>query len=345
MSFTRCSARTGRASKDVVKILAGIYRASQGDILVAGRLIDRPTPATIRSLGLGIVHQELIGLPGLAGQQLRPRPGTDGRIRPHRPQGRAARTCRPLRDSEPTSVRTCPPLCFRPGTARFSRSSRCSTTGKGCFVLDEPTASFTTEETRRLLGILLELKSSGMSILYVTHRLEEIEEIVDRVTVLRDGLNVGDLARDEAVQDRVISLMVGRNLGDPQPSKPVGDEVLFSTHGIGLFGIFEDVNLTVRPAKSSRWSDFAGQRKLRCRHRGIRHPAPEVGVADRWPPDDAGIAAGRWRSASAIWVRTAPTAFCACVPSRENIALAALERWSRLGLRGRAFAKWRRRKA
>ena len=80
-------------------------------------------------------------------------------------------------------------------------------------VLDEPTASFTTEETRRLLAILAELKALGTAILYVTHRLEEIEGMVDRVTVLRDGSKVGELTRAEASHERVVSLMVGRDLG------------------------------------------------------------------------------------------------------------------------------------
>ena len=201
-------------------------------------------------------------------------------------------------------------------------------------VLDEPTASFTTEETRRLLGILLELKTSGMSILYVTHRLEEIEGIVDRVTVLRDGSNVGDLAREEAAQDRVISLMVGRNLREmyPQGSAPVGEEVLFSAKGIGLSGAFQDVNLDVRRGEIVALVGLTGHGSFDVARAVVGLQPPEAGELqmDGRPMTlrslrDAlrhGVGyLGDDRAENILRVR----------PVRENLALAALDKWSRLG--------------
>ena len=127
-------------------------------------------------------------------------------------------------------------------------------------VLDEPTASFTTEETRRLLAILAELKALGTAILYVTHRLEEIEGMVDRVTVLRDGSKVGELTRAEASHERVVSLMVGRDLGQmyPHPPSPPG-EVFFSAERLRRAGAFEDVNLDVRRGEILALVGLAGQ--------------------------------------------------------------------------------------
>ena len=99
-----------------------------------------------------------------------------------------------------------------------------------------------------MLAILRnELKAHGTAILYVTHRLEEIERMVARVTVLRDGAKVGELNRAEALPERVVSLMVGRELGQmyPHSATPPG-EPLMSATAIRRDGAFEDVTLSVR---------------------------------------------------------------------------------------------------
>ena len=79
-------------------------------------------------------------------------------------------------------------------------------------ILDEPTSSLTEGETERLLQVLRQLKAEGLSMIYITHRLKEVEQIADRVTVLRDGKNAGELDRAEIGHDRMVQLMVGREL-------------------------------------------------------------------------------------------------------------------------------------
>jgi ribose transport system ATP-binding protein len=79
-------------------------------------------------------------------------------------------------------------------------------------IMDEPTSSLTLTETARLLEIVKELRSQGVAIIYISHRLAEVKEISDRAVVLRDGANAGSLARDEISYDRLVKMMVGRNL-------------------------------------------------------------------------------------------------------------------------------------
>ena len=325
----------GAGKSTIVKILAGIHRVSRGDIFVEGAHIDRPTPASLRSLGLGIVHQDSSVLPGLTVEQnfaLGQEPtGAFGFIdRGAVRRELAARGARFGTDFDPTM----PAGQLSTGDRKILEILKVLEERQKLLVLDEPTASFTTEETRRLLGILLELKSSGMSILYVTHRLEEIEGIVDRVTVLRDGSNVGDLARAEAVQDRVISLMVGRNLGEmyPQRSEPISHDVLFSARGIGLAGAFQDVNLAVRRGEIVALVGLAGHGSFDVARSVVGIQPPEVGALqiDGQPMTlrslrDAlryGIGyLGEDRAENVMRVR----------PVRENLALAALAMWSRMG--------------
>jgi ribose transport system ATP-binding protein len=79
-------------------------------------------------------------------------------------------------------------------------------------IMDEPTSSLTLSETDRLLKLVIELKQSGVSIVYISHRLSEIESIADRVVVLRDGKNAGELSKADAKHDKIVSLMVGREI-------------------------------------------------------------------------------------------------------------------------------------
>ena len=79
-------------------------------------------------------------------------------------------------------------------------------------IMDEPTSSLTLSETTRLLELVCELGEQGVSIIYISHRLGEIDQCADRVVVLRDGKNAGELTHDEATHDRLVSLMVGREI-------------------------------------------------------------------------------------------------------------------------------------
>ncbi len=79
-------------------------------------------------------------------------------------------------------------------------------------IMDEPTSSLTMQETDRLLELVLELKQHGVSVIYISHRLSEVEHIADRVVVLRDGKNAGELGKADAKHDRIVNLMIGREI-------------------------------------------------------------------------------------------------------------------------------------
>ena len=325
----------GAGKSTIVKILAGIYRASRGDIMVEGARIVRPTPAGLHSLGLGIVHQDSSVLPGLTvernfalGQEPTGPLGLIDRKAVRRELAqRAARFGTNFKPDMPAGL-------LSTGDRKILEILKVLDQRQKLLVLDEPTASFTTEETRRLLEILLELKLSGIAILYVTHRLEEIEGIVDRVTVLRDGSNVGDLTRAGAIQDRVISLMVGRNLTDlyPRRSQPIGDAVLFSARGVSLAGAFQDVNLEVRQGEIVALVGLAGHGSFDVARSVVGLPPPDVGelrIGGRPLP----LRSLRDALQSRIGYLSEDRAenILRVRPVRENLALAALEMWSHMG--------------
>ncbi|MCB1079428.1 MAG: sugar ABC transporter ATP-binding protein, partial [Verrucomicrobiae bacterium] len=87
-------------------------------------------------------------------------------------------------------------------------------------IMDEPTSSLSSKETESLFEVIKDLRKRGVSIIYISHRLGEVKELADRVTVLRDGENAGDLERAEISHDRMVSLMVGRDLSQFYPHEP-----------------------------------------------------------------------------------------------------------------------------
>jgi ABC-type sugar transport system ATPase subunit len=324
----------GAGKSTLIKILAGIHRSTRGEVLFEGERIEAPTPALLRSLGLHIVHQDSSILPGLTvaqnfalGQEPTAALGFIGR-RSVRDQLTARAKRFDVRFDPDT-----PAERLKIGDRKILEILKVLDEKQKLLVLDEPTASFTTEETRRLLAILNELKAHGTAILYVTHRLEEIERMVDRVTVLRDGAKVGELNRAEATQDRVVSLMVGRELGQmyPHPATPPG-ETLMSATAIRRAGAFEDVTLSVRRGEIVALVGLAGHGSFEAARSLAGLPPPDMGeirmegkpIKLRTLRDALASGIGflaEDRADTILRVRTV----------RENLALGALEMWSRMG--------------
>ena len=324
----------GAGKSTLIKILAGIHRPTHGEVLFEGERIEALTPALLRSLGLHIVHQDSSILPGLTvaqnfalGQE------------PTRALGFIRR--RSVRDelaarAKRFDVRFDPDIPaerLKIGDRKILEILKVLDEKQKLLVLDEPTASFTTEETRRLLAILGELKALGTAILYVTHRLEEIEGMVDRVTVLRDGAKVAELTRADAVQERVVSLMVGRELGQmyPHPSAPPG-ETLLSVTAIRRDGVFEDVNLNVLRGEIVALVGLAGHGSFEVARSIAGLPPPEAGEI-RMDGNPIRLRSLRDALASGIGFLAEDRAetILRVRTVRENLALGALEMWSRMG--------------
>lgn len=110
-------------------------------------------------------------------------------------------------------------------------------------VMDEPTAALNEEDTRRLINIMVGLKQQGMAIIFITHRLEEVGKVADRVTVLRDGRFIGSAAAQEVSKDDIVRMMVGRDINDlyPKRNDKLGGTVLEVSH-LNFQGQLKDVS-------------------------------------------------------------------------------------------------------
>src|SRR5215213_8952571 len=203
----------GAGKSTLGKILAGIHRPDGGTILIDGQPVDFRSPRDAGKAGVGMVHQELAFCPDLSvaenlcmGQYPR-RLGIvsrrDMRRRASELLGQIGVTSIDPRQS----MRTL-------STAQEQLVQIASAVGTGARILifDEPTSSLAEPEAQRLFELIESLKSRGVTMIYVSHRMPEVFRLCDRLSVLRDGKYVGTLNRREATQDAVVRMMIGRTL-------------------------------------------------------------------------------------------------------------------------------------
>jgi ribose transport system ATP-binding protein len=203
----------GAGKSTLMKILGGIHRADSGTIAIEGVRVVMHGPADAARLGIGIIHQEreVIETLDVAGNVFLGRePLWAGPLRLLDRGRMEADTERQLaRIGAPISPRTIVRR-LSPAQQQFVAIARALSMHARLLVLDEPTASLGSSEAERLFAVLRDLRSGGTAIVYVSHRLQEIEVLADRAVVLRDGRNAGVLQRGEITRDRLVQLMVGR---------------------------------------------------------------------------------------------------------------------------------------
>ena len=203
----------GAGKSTLMKILAGIHRADSGTITIDNVLVVMQGPADAARLGIAVIHQELevIDTIDVAGNVFLGR--EPHRAGPLRMLDRRRMEAETERHLARIGVRISPRAVLRQlSTAQqqFVAIARALSMDARLLVLDEPTASLGASDAERLFAVLQDLRSAGTAIVYISHRLREIESLADRAVVLRDGRNAGVLHRGELTRDRLVHLMVGR---------------------------------------------------------------------------------------------------------------------------------------
>jgi rhamnose transport system ATP-binding protein len=203
----------GAGKSTLIKIIAGAVRADAGQIEVAGRLVDHNDPLHARSLGIAVIYQQPALLPDLSVAENiaigLERGGTWHVI------NWAARRRRAAKLLDRIGARIRPDADVRSLSLpeqQLVEIARSLGADARILIMDEPTASLSKREVEHLFAVVRQLRAAGVGIIYVSHRLEELQELADRVTVLRDGSVVGTRPMAEVTLAELIRLMVGREL-------------------------------------------------------------------------------------------------------------------------------------
>jgi ribose transport system ATP-binding protein len=205
----------GAGKSTLMKVLAGVYQPDAGDILLDGRPVRFAGVRDALNHGIVLIHQELNLADNLSvaanlflGRE-RVRGGLLGWLDRQAMTAEAARLLARVGLDVPPGR----PVGELPiGQQQLVEIARALAQSARVIIMDEPTSSLSQKETETLFGVIADLKRAGVTVLYISHRLAEVQTVADRVTVLRDGRNAGELAREQISHAAIVRLMVGRDL-------------------------------------------------------------------------------------------------------------------------------------
>jgi ribose transport system ATP-binding protein len=205
----------GAGKSTLMKILGGVQRPDDGEIRINGQAVELSEVKVSKARGIALIHQELMLAPNLdiasniflgneGGARSMLRPVDRARLR-ERAAELTARVGLTLPVTTPVSR-------LSAGQMQMVEIAKALSTQARIIIMDEPTSSLAAAESEQLFAIIRRLKADGIGIIYISHRMQEVMDLADRISVLRDGRYVGDLSRAEATHDKVVAMMVGREL-------------------------------------------------------------------------------------------------------------------------------------
>lgn len=203
----------GAGKSTLMKILGGVYSPEDGAIFVTGNETQIRSVSDAAANGIGFVHQELNVLDNLTVAEnvfLGREPRTFGVLIDRKKLNSDTEIYLKRLGLDVSGRKPLGELSI--AQQQMVEIAKALSLNARILIMDEPTSSLTLTETERLLDVIKDLRSQGVSVIYISHRLGEIQQIADRVVVLRDGKNAGVLERDEINHDNIVKLMVGRDL-------------------------------------------------------------------------------------------------------------------------------------
>ena len=237
----------GAGKSTLMKMLAGSFDDYTGDIRVNGRDVTLHSPTEAKKYGIGMIYQELslarpisIAENLLAGRLPKRGPFLDRRRKASQAKELLARVGLDLDTDLPIED-------ISQHEAQLVEIAKVLGNGPCILVMDEPTSALSREEVERLFEIIVQLKSRGIAIVYISHHLPEIFRIADRVTVMRDGKKIATRPIGEVSREEVVQMMVGRSVKEfyKREERRIGEPRL-KVAGLSRFGFFHDLSFEAR---------------------------------------------------------------------------------------------------
>jgi ribose transport system ATP-binding protein len=239
----------GAGKSTLMKVLAGAEPRDGGELIVQGLNVDSLSPGRAQELGIAIIYQEFNLVPYLSiaeniflGRE--PKGAVPGFVNYRDMNGQAEDLLRRLKvDLEPR--REVASLAV--ADQQMVEIAKALSQEARIIVMDEPSAALTGHELEALFDLIRTLRDEGRSIVYISHRLEEVFAIADRITVMRDGEEVSTRPASEVTRDSLIRDMVGREMTETFPTRKADiGEPMLEVKGLSRAGVLKDINLTVR---------------------------------------------------------------------------------------------------
>ena len=240
----------GAGKSTLMKVLAGVYRKDSGEVLLDGRPVDIESPRAAQALGIGIIHQELNLMNHLSAAQ--------NIFIGREPRGRfglfideEAMCCEAQLIFDRMNLKLDPRTPVGELTVarqQMVEIAKALSFESRVLIMDEPTAALNNEEVADLFRIIARLRSRGVAVVYISHKMDELKRIADRVTVMRDGQYVATVPMATTPMDTLIAMMVGRQLAEAEHEMPdtSANEVVLEARGICRGTMVRDASFVLR---------------------------------------------------------------------------------------------------
>jgi ribose transport system ATP-binding protein len=252
----------GAGKSTLMKILAGIYGRDGGEIRFKGQPVEIASPRAAQELGISIIHQELNLMPHLTVAQnifigREPR----GRLRYDLDERELNARTRPLLESLHLTLDPRTRVAnLAVAQQQMVEIAKALSFNADVLIMDEPTAALTDTEIGELFRIIRQLRERGVGIVHISHRLEELKQISDRVTVMRDGRTIDTVQTADAPIDKIIGMMVGRTIFEATPEIPeqADQEVVLEVRGLNRGRMVRDVSFQLRRGEILGFAGLVG---------------------------------------------------------------------------------------
>jgi ribose transport system ATP-binding protein len=326
----------GAGKSTLMKILAGAQPMDSGEIHIRGSRVQINSPQASMSLGVSIIYQELNLVPELSVAEniylgREPMSRVPGVIDYAAMRAGAQKQIARLGVDIDVRAKV---ATLAIAQQQMVEIAKAISRNASIIAMDEPSSTLTDHELARLFEMIRALKAEGVSIIYISHRLEEIFEIADRITVLRDGCGVGDCEVSEVDTDGLIRMMVGRELTATTPKGAAEQNIpALEVRNLNRAGVLQDINLKIYPGEILGLGGLVGAGRTELARAIFRADPIDTGeiysddkkLAMRAPQDaiHAGIGfVNEDRKAQGLLLE---------LTVRENISIANLKRLSRFG--------------
>ena len=252
----------GAGKSTLMKVLAGVYSKDAGRILYLGKEVEIHTPRAAQHLGISMIHQELNLMPHLTLAQnvfigREPRQG----IRLVLNENRINAQTQELFDSMHLKLNPRTKVSdLTVARQQMVEIAKALSFDSQVLIMDEPTAALTEAEIDELFRMIRQMRDKGVGVVYISHRLEELKQITDRITVMRDGRYVDTVDAQTTAIDQIISMMVGRTIYESAPEVPEhpSDDVALEVKNLNRGSVIKDVSFALKKGEILGFAGLMG---------------------------------------------------------------------------------------
>ncbi len=253
----------GAGKSTLMKILSGVYQKDEGEIYLEGNKVEIPNAKAAQEMGISIIHQELNLMPDLTVAQnifigREPRTGFNFFLKEKELNEKTAELLEKL-NINLNPKETVSDLTV--AKQQMVEIAKALSYNAKIIVMDEPTAALTESEIKTLFDLIENLKNKGVGIIYISHRMEELKVISDRITVMRDGQYIDTLYTKDTDMKKVISLMVGRHIQDEsRPTTTVSKEAetVLEVKNLSTKNFLENISFTLKKGEILGFAGLMG---------------------------------------------------------------------------------------